>query len=184
MLRCPHETCRVRTLITKELRRMWAPFSSWVFFLLNIRQPRIDYLKRSFFYTVEASCGTVKLTHRISQATFLNELKIKLSRQSFNYTGMWMLRPLWLVVPHDLVEQDTWMTSWETCFLCFVQNGARFWKCLWIYLPLKQVKASKLFSTITKWIHCDAPFGTPGFSSLLPDKLTPSCWLLKETMTS
>ena len=88
MLRCPHETRRVRTLITKELRRMWAPFSSWVFFLLNIRQPRTDYLKRSFFYTVEASCGTVKLTHRISQATFLNELKIKLSRQSFNYTGM------------------------------------------------------------------------------------------------
>ena len=46
-MRCVH--MKVRTLITQELRRMWAPFSSWVFFLLNIRQPRTDYLKRSFF---------------------------------------------------------------------------------------------------------------------------------------
>ena len=76
------------------------------------------------------------------------------------------------------------MTSRETCFLCFVQNGARFWKCLWVYFPLKQVKASIKFSKKTKWIHCGAPFGTPGFSSLLSDKLTPSCWLLKKTMTS
>ena len=44
------------------------------------------------------------LATEFRQATFLNELKIKLSRQSFNYTGMWMLRPLWLVVPHDLLE--------------------------------------------------------------------------------
>ena len=83
MLRCPHETCRVRTLITKELRRMWAPFSSWVFFLLNIRQPRTDYLKRSFFYTVEASCGTVKLTHRISTSNFLKGVKDKTKSPKF-----------------------------------------------------------------------------------------------------
>ena len=38
---------------------------------------------------------------------------------------------------------DTWMTSRETCFLCFVQHGARFWKCLWDYFGLKQVKSSK-----------------------------------------
>ena len=25
------------------------------------------------------------------------------------------------------------MTSLETCFLCFVQHGAQFWKCLWDY---------------------------------------------------
>ena len=42
---------------------------------------------------------------------------------------------------------DTLMTSPETCFLCFVQHGARFWKCLWDYFGLKQVKAStKTFS--------------------------------------
>ena len=38
---------------------------------------------------------------------------------------------------------DTWMTSQETCFLCFVQHGSRFWKCLWDYFGLKQVKSSK-----------------------------------------
>ena len=34
------------------------------------------------------------------------------------------------------------MTSKETCFFCFVQHGARFWKCLWDYFGLKQVKSS------------------------------------------
>ena len=46
---CPHETCRVRILITQELRRMWAPFSKPDILLLNIKQHRTDYLKRSFF---------------------------------------------------------------------------------------------------------------------------------------
>ena len=35
------------------------------------------------------------------------------------------------------------MTSRETCFLCFVQHGTRFWKCLWDYFGLRQVKASE-----------------------------------------
>ena len=38
---------------------------------------------------------------------------------------------------------NTWMTSRETCFLCSVQHGARFWKCLWVYFGLKQVKSPK-----------------------------------------
>ena len=38
---------------------------------------------------------------------------------------------------------DTWMTSQETSFLCFVWHGTRFWKCLWHYFAFKQVKASK-----------------------------------------
>ena len=38
---------------------------------------------------------------------------------------------------------DTWMTSRETWFDCFVQHGVRFWKCLWDYFGLKQVKSSK-----------------------------------------
>ena len=38
---------------------------------------------------------------------------------------------------------DTWMTSRETCFLCFVQHGTRFWKCLWENFGLMQVKAAK-----------------------------------------
>ena len=58
------------------------------------------------------------------------------------YTMMWMLRALWLVVAHDLLEIHGWRHG-ETCFLCFVQHGARFWKCLWDYFGLKQVKSSK-----------------------------------------
>ena len=58
------------------------------------------------------------------------------------YTMMRMLRALWLVVAHDLSEYR-YMTSRESCFLCFVQHGARFWKCLWDYFGLKQVKSSK-----------------------------------------
>ena len=38
---------------------------------------------------------------------------------------------------------NTWMTSRETCFLCSVQHGAQFWKCLWVYFGLKQVKSPK-----------------------------------------
>ena len=34
-------------------------------------------------------------------------------------------------LPMIYQSTDTWMTSRETCFLCFVQHGARFWKCLW-----------------------------------------------------
>ena len=46
-------------------------------------------------------------------------------------------------LPMIYQSTDTWMTSRETCFLCFVQHGARFWKCLWDYFGLKQVKSSK-----------------------------------------
>ena len=35
---------------------------------------------------------------------------------------------------------DTWMMSRETCFLCFVQHGAQFWKCI---VRLFRIKASK-----------------------------------------
>ena len=47
----------------------------------------------------------------------------------------WMLRALWLVVAYDLL----WMTPRETCFLCFVQHGARFWKCVRLF----RIKASE-----------------------------------------
>ena len=56
---------------------------------------------------------------------------------------MWMLCALWLVVAMIYQSTDTWMTSHETWFVCFVQHGARFWKCLWDYFGLKQVKSSK-----------------------------------------
>ena len=46
-------------------------------------------------------------------------------------------------LPMIYQSTDTWMTSCETCFLCFVQHGARFWICLWDYFGLKQVKFSK-----------------------------------------
>ena len=35
--------------------------------------------------------------------------------------------------PWPVKSTDTWMASCETCFLCFVQHGAWFWKCLWEY---------------------------------------------------
>ena len=57
-------------------------------------------------------------------------------------TMMWMLHALWFVVAHDLLE----MTSRETSFFCFVQNGARFWKCLWDYFGLRKWKPWKRLS--------------------------------------
>ena len=59
-----------------------------------------------------------------------------------NYTMMWMLRALWLVVALDLSWYRHMDDVTETCFL-FVQHGARFWKCSWDYFGLKQAKASK-----------------------------------------
>ena len=38
---------------------------------------------------------------------------------------------------------ETWMISQETCLLCFVEHGTRFWKCFWDYFGLREVKASK-----------------------------------------
>ena len=46
-------------------------------------------------------------------------------------------------LPTIYQSTDTWMTSRETCFLFFVQHGARFWICLWDYFGLKQVNSSK-----------------------------------------
>ena len=62
-----------------------------------------------------------------------------------NYTMVWMLRALWLVVALDLSGYRHKGDVTGTCFL-FVQHGARFWKCLWDYFGLKQVKASKNLS--------------------------------------
>ena len=36
------------------------------------------------------------------------------------------------------IRVQTWMTSRENCFLCFVQHGARFWKCLRDYFELSK----------------------------------------------
>ena len=49
-----------------------------------------------------------------------------------------------LVVAQDLL--DTWMPWWETCFICFVEHGARFWKCLRDYFGLSKWRARKMFS--------------------------------------
>ena len=49
-------------------------------------------------------------------------------------------------LPMIYQSTDTWMTSRKTCFLCFVQHGARFWMCLWHYFGLKQVKSLKMFN--------------------------------------
>ena len=49
-------------------------------------------------------------------------------------------------LPMTYWSTDTGMTSGQTYFLCFVQHGARFWKCFWDYFGLKQVKASKNIS--------------------------------------
>ena len=42
--------------------------------------------------------------------------------------------------------RDTWITSRETCFLCFVQHDARVWKCLCDYFGLRKLKPWKTFS--------------------------------------
>ena len=41
---------------------------------------------------------------------------------------------------------DTQMTLRQTCFLCFVQHGARFWKCLRDNFGLSKWKPRKKFS--------------------------------------
>ena len=53
---------------------------------------------------------------------------------------MWKLRAQWLVVAHDLSEDRYMDDVMETCFLCVVQNGARFWKSLWDYFGQKHRK--------------------------------------------
>ena len=56
---------------------------------------------------------------------------------------------LWLVITHNLLElTDTcmWMRSWKTCFLCIVQHGTRFWKCLWDFFRLSKWKPQKKLS--------------------------------------
>ena len=40
------------------------------------------------------------------------------------------IRALWLVVTHVLLEYRHMDDVMGTCFLCFVQHGARFWKLL------------------------------------------------------
>ena len=53
---------------------------------------------------------------------------------------------LWLVITHDLLELTdtcTWMRSWKTCFLCIVQHGTRFRKCLWDFFRLSKWKPPK-----------------------------------------
>ena len=56
---------------------------------------------------------------------------------------------LWLVITHDLLELTdtcTWMRSWKTCFLCIVQHGTRFRKCLWDFFRLSKWKPRKELS--------------------------------------
>ena len=48
--------------------------------------------------------------------------------------------------PWSIRNTDTWTTSRETCFLCFVQHGAQFWKCLWDNFGLSKWKPLKKFS--------------------------------------
>ena len=56
------------------------------------------------------------------------------------YTMMWMLCTLWLnVAPWSIRVQ----IHGRCHFLCFVQHGAQFWKCLWDYFRLTQVKSLK-----------------------------------------
>ena len=49
-------------------------------------------------------------------------------------------------LPMIYLSTDKWMTSAGTCFLCFVQHGARFWKDFWDYFGLSTWKPRKKFS--------------------------------------
>ena len=44
----------------------------------------------------------------------------------------------WLFLISRFHCTNTWTTSRETCFLRFVQHGARFWKCLWDYVKVSK----------------------------------------------
>lgn len=48
--------------------------------------------------------------------------------------------------PWSIRVQINRMTSWETCFLCFVQHGTQFWKCLQDNFRLNKWKTHKSFS--------------------------------------
>lgn len=41
------------------------------------------------------------------------------------------------------VHADTWMTSWENCFLCFAQHGAQIWTCVFDYFRFGRWKQGK-----------------------------------------
>ena len=71
------------------------------------------------------------------------------------YKMMWMLRALWLVVAHNLLEYMDNVTE-DLFYLFFFQHGVRFWKCLWDYFGLSKWKSRKnqeLFTTkkMVKW---------------------------------
>ena len=51
-------------------------------------------------------------------------------------------------LPMIYQSTDTWLTSQQTYFLCFVQHGAWFWKCLWDSFGLKHAKASDISDTL------------------------------------
>ena len=78
---------------------------------------------------------------------FLTWLSLRSKGPSLFYTMMWVLRVLWLAVAHDLSEYRYMDDVTRNLIVCFVQHGARFWKCLWDYFGLKQVKSSKKSST-------------------------------------
>ena len=70
----------------------------------------------------------------------------KKCKQRFAYTMWWILRALWLVVAHDLLEYRHLDDVTGNAFPFFVENGARFWECLRDYLVLiriRQVKSAK-----------------------------------------
>ena len=60
---------------------------------------------------------------------------------------MRMLRALWLVVAHDLLEDRYMDDVTGIFFLCFVRNGAQLWKFLLDYFRIKASESlAKTFS--------------------------------------
>ena len=80
----------------------------------------------------------------LSPSYFLHSVVNRLWTTTYHSArNIGILRAMWLVVVHDK-ERHRWLHR-KPCFLCFVQHGARFGKCLWL-LRVKQMKSSKRLS--------------------------------------
>ena len=61
----------------------------------------------------------------------------------------------------------------ENSFFCFVQNGARFWKCLWDYLVLFRIRQVKAAKNVQQEVFTEKSNGKTGGERGLDDFIMP-----------
>ena len=87
-------------------------------------------------------------TYWVGRQIIFSEMDLTFFQANHIYLYTWCecyMRCDWSL-PMIYWSTDTWMISQETCLLCFVEHGTRFWKCFWDYFGLREVKASKKLS--------------------------------------